>query len=242
MKRVLRRWPRLYGLLQRVYYASLYVTERHVFGTGLQQWLWRHRRFEDWARRSVEHPHRAFLVERVGRFAPVASVLEIGCNAGPNLVALRRAFPAATLFGIDVNRRAIAAAQVLLADAGVENVTVAVGAADDLARFADRSVDIVFSDATLMYVGPDKIGGVLREMTRVARKAIVLNEWQLFEDAGRLGAGARSRWHYAHWIHDFQALLAAVPAVRSTRVEHLPKGLWQDEAWESFGAIVEGEL
>src|SRR5439155_14572157 len=138
----LQRLPRLYAALHRSYYAALYWCERHLFGTRLHEWLWRVRGSEDPNADSREHPHRAFLMTRLHRFAPFQSVLEVGCNAGANLVALRRAYPGVRVSGVDISRRAIRAAEARLAREDGGEASVFVGRADDLSRFGDRSVDV----------------------------------------------------------------------------------------------------
>jgi S-adenosylmethionine-diacylgycerolhomoserine-N-methlytransferase len=53
------------------------------------------------------------------RPGPGASVLEIGCGTGRNLVKLARAYPDARLFGLDVSRQMLASAGAALARAGL---------------------------------------------------------------------------------------------------------------------------
>jgi len=240
IKRWLQKVPRLYRALHRSYYAGLYWIERHVLGSRLHELLWRVRSSAATAQCSLEHPHRGFLLARLARFAPLCSVLEVGCNAGPNLVLLRRAFPGVRLYGVDISRRAIRTAKGVLESEGRGDASVFVGRADDLGRFADRSVDVALSDATLMYVGPDKITRAIAELVRVARAGLVLSEWHLFEPPQE---GARAYWYYAHWVHDYRALLTGVPRVAAVHVERLPVGLWgPGGGWEAYGALVEVEL
>lgn len=239
IKRWLKRSPRLYFVLQRSYYAGLYFTERYVLGTKLHKLLWQVHNFEESAKRSQDHPRRAFLVERIGRFAPFGSILEVGCNGGLNLVKLGRAYPGVRLHGVDISARAIKLAESILAQEAIGNATVYVGMADDLRQFADNSVDVALTDSTLMYVGPDKIMRAISELARVARKGLILNEWHLFE---RQNNEPCAYWYYAHWVHDYRALLGGVPGVKAVRIERLPHGLWGPGGWETFGALVDAEL
>jgi len=239
MKHGLQKLPRVYAALHRAYYAALYWCERHLLGTRLHEWLWRLRGFEDPSGGPREHPHRAFLMTRLRRFAPFSSVLEVGCNVGANLVALRRAYPGVRLSGVDISPRAIRTAEARLAHQDIGDASLFVGRADDLGQFGDRSVDVALTDATLMYVGPDKITRAIAELLRVARKVLVLNEWHLFEPPR---AGARAHWYYAHWVHDYRALLLGMPGVGVVRVERLPSELWGPGGWEMYGALVEVEL
>lgn len=177
-----------------------FLGARHVFGTRLHEALWRRRRLEDCGKGSESMAHRPVLVARVARFAPVGSVLEVGCGTGANLVLLASEAPAARVrrvMGIDVSPRAIAEARRSLSFFSA-TAHVSVGRAEDLRRFQDHSVDVVLSDAALMYLGPDQIFRALSEMTRVAQKGLVLLEWNLFDPHEQ---DERSRWHYGHWIH-----------------------------------------
>ncbi len=239
IKQRLKKLPRLYASLQRTYYTGLYLSERYVLGTRLHELWWKIRQVDEMVGRSLRHPHRAFLVERIGRFAPFESLLEVGCNAGPNLVVLGRTYPDARLYGIDISAQAIKVAEKVLVQDAIGNASVSMGRADDLHRFADKSIDVALTDATLMYVGPDKIARALSELVRVARKVLIFNEWCLFEGDC---PGVRAYWYDAHWVHDYQALLSDMPGVRTVRVERLPHGLWGPGGWEEYGALVEVEL
>jgi ubiquinone/menaquinone biosynthesis C-methylase UbiE len=122
----------------------------------------------------------------------------------------------------------------------IAEATVSIGRANDLRLFSDNSLDVVLTDAALMYVGPDKISHVISELTRVARKGLILNEWHLFQtDKGE----PSSYWYYAHWVHNYTRLLGCAPRVKSFRIERLPAGLWNTGGgWEAFGAVIEVQL
>lgn len=238
LKRRLQAFPRLYAALHRSLYGALYLGERYLFGTRLQELLWRRRHVDRTMRLGPDHPHRAFLVEQLGRYAPLTSVFEVGCGTGANLASLRRAFPGLALSAVDINADAVAAATDTAAQAGPGPQDIRVGRAHDLSWIADRSVDVVLADAVLMYLGPDQIDRALKEMARIARRAVVLNEWHLFEPPAD---GARSQWYYAHWVHDYTARLATVPGLKPARVERLPAGQWGAGGWELYGALIVAE-
>lgn len=240
IKQWLRRSPKLRFLFQRGYYAGLYFTERYLLGSRVQEMLWRARTVSEECTDSQSHPHRSFLLRRLDRFAPFESVLEVGCNFGPNLMLLARTYPGVRLYGMDISAKAIKVAKTVLTKEEADgNVRLFAGCADDLSRFSDKSLDVVLTDAVLMYVGPDKITRAITEFARVARKALVLNEWNLFEPR----SAERAHWHYSHWVHDFKSLLGEVPGVKAVRVERLPRGLWNSgSGWERYGALIEVEL
>lgn len=240
LKGFLRQWPAAYSWLHGTYYRALFAAERRFLGTRLHEVMWSRRAGGTRADllKTIAHPHRPFLRDAIGKWAPFDSVLEIGCNAGPNLLLLARVFPQARFTGIDINRHFVDAGTDLLRDEGVENVTLSVGAADDLARFESKSIDVTFTDATLMYVGPDKIAGTLAEIVRVTRKAVVFNEWC----TPGLVPGTRSVWYYMHWVHDFRPLLAEAAPGRPVTVTPVPHELWGPDGWREYGALVEMSL
>lgn len=177
IKSFLRRWPIFYSLLQRVYYSFRRVLELHILGTKLQEWIWSANRGVNEGLESISHPHRKLLLDKISSYSPFENILEIGCNAGPNLCLLSKKVPNARIYGIDINSKAIEEGKKHLKEEGMNNVFLSVRRADRLESFGDKSIDVVFTDAVLMYIGPDKIYNVIGEMIRVARKAIIFNEW-----------------------------------------------------------------
>jgi ubiquinone/menaquinone biosynthesis C-methylase UbiE len=160
---------------------------------------WANQRGDDWVnsyRDSWDLPYRRILVEHVAPFEP-SSVLELGCNAGPNLRLLAEQFPDARVSGIDVNPPAIREARRSLA--ALPNVTVTEeDLRSELARLDDATVDCVVSCFALAYIDPDEIESVLGHACRVTRKGLILMEphpepGQQAEPSG--------------WQHDYSALL-----------------------------------
>lgn len=64
---------------------------------------------------------------------------------------------------------------------GISNVKLLEGKADTLGEFQDKSFDIVFTNALLIYIGPDEIREVVKEMIRITRKALILMELHSFK-------------------------------------------------------------
>lgn len=209
--------------VHRAYYGAMEFIERHIFGSRLQAWAWRtrhlfHRGWTNGYRATLNHPHRAVLADAIAAYAP-ESVLEVGCNVGVNLAILGENLPGCTLYGVDINRAAIAYGRRWLG--GRANLRCASAAA---LPFPDKSVDIVFTDAVLMCIGPDQITHVLNELTRVARLGVVLNEF--------LCEGS-SRYLDGHWAHDYRTLAP------TSRARPLPPDSWGEGAWPQYGRIVE---
>jgi ubiquinone/menaquinone biosynthesis C-methylase UbiE len=240
LKQCLKRWPWAYKKIQRLYYRLLYFTETSLLGTRINEWAWKyfHKISLDELDKSAAHPHRGFLTERIAKHSPFNTVLEIGGNAGQNLLLLARKFPQVEFHGIDINHRFIAIGKNWLANKGVRNVSLRAGRADQMSYFGNRSFDIVFTDATLMYIGPDKIHRVLSEIKRMTGKAILMNEWHM----ERPNPADPSLWYDLHWVHDYRVLLQGLVAEDKISITKLPNGLWRGGGWEEYGSLVEVDV
>jgi SAM-dependent methyltransferase len=113
------------------------------------------KRVSDWLARDV--------LGRAGE-----SFLELGCGAGRNLIALHEVDEGFALAGIDVNEPALAHARRFLPSAEIES-----GSLYELGRKPEGSVDVVFTSGVLMHVPHDRVTGVVLEMHRIARRAVV---------------------------------------------------------------------
>lgn len=207
--------------------------ERRFLGGALQAVLWRYRHLykRGWAEgylNTVDHPHRPQLVDAVAAFDLVESVMEIGCASGANLICLRARFPSASLVGLDINAKAIKVARQHFLDNGDQHVRLIIGEADNLKAISDNSIDIVVTDAVLMFVTPDRIRAVLAEMTRVASKGLVFNEFH--SDGEKNGC-----FYGGRWIYDLVSLIELeVPSAVISK----KKSAFVGGAWDAYGTLV----
>jgi ubiquinone/menaquinone biosynthesis C-methylase UbiE len=215
----------------------------HLFGTKIEERRWARRHFQhgkDGIKDCKEvrnHPHRQFLMEKIEAFSPISSILEIGCSYGPNLYLIAKKFPNAKIEGIDINPRAVQIGNELFIKEGISNVKLLVGKADELDQFQDKSFDIVFTDAVLLYIAPDKIRKVIREMIRVTRQALILVEWHCeHQDKDPFSLGV---YHFGHWKRNYLNLLKQFVPKEKIRVIKIPEQLWPNEGWREFGYIIE---
>ncbi|MFX1535850.1 MAG: class I SAM-dependent methyltransferase [Promethearchaeota archaeon] len=242
IKSALRKWGSFYGLLQRTYYGFWRIIETSILGTKLPEWIWKTqhifkgRRWIEEYLESVDHPRRRLLIEKIALNEPLESFLEIGCGMGANLYLLAKEFPTARLYGIDISSQAIREGKRWLERTNVKNVELFVGKADELGWLEDNSIDVVFTYATLMYIGIDKINKVIKEISRIARKLIFLYEW----DFNDLSKGYQ--WYDGHWIYNYKSFLARYFSSNNIIVSRLPQDLWSDESWKRFGSIIEAKL
>jgi ubiquinone/menaquinone biosynthesis C-methylase UbiE len=185
------------------------------------QKFWKERKITDKDLESMEedymHSHRLKLLEIVRHLKP-KSVLEVGCGIGLNLRHIKDELPNTTLTGIDINKRLIIEAVRKLRGA-----QLVVGDIKDL-PFKDNSSDLVISDATLIYINKDEIKNVIKEMKRVAKKNIVLVEFQDEKE---------SLINYK-WKRDYSKYF-------KTTTFHKIR-LWGDKLWDKYGSIIIADL
>ena len=121
------------------------------------------------------------LLHAIVRMVNAQSVLDVGTATGLNLRALKDALPHLSVCGIEPVRRLIeqAAQRALVVPGPI------VQAKGEALPFRDASFDVVCEFAVLHHV-PDP-GAVVKEMLRVARKAVFIS------DSNRFGQGSWSK-------------------------------------------------
>lgn len=217
-------------------YHERHWRKRHLFGgtdwdTG-QDWVGSY-----WESR--EHAHRSYLIGRVLAYRP-ASVIEFGCNCGPNLCLLHRADPALELTGVDINPVAIKKGRELLAKTASRGANLVLGGIEALAGFPDHSFDVFFTDAVLMYIAPDRIRDVLAEAIRLSRRAVVMLEWH--DGEAPIAPRGGDVFVRGHWVRNYRLCFEALVAPERVRVTRFPPGLWPGENWSRWGHVIEVDL
>lgn len=127
----------------------------------------------DWLKgykKSQSHPHRRLIIGAILSCGEVDSVVEAGCNCGPNLAFIRDELkiPENSLAGIDASEKAIAFGKRELPEADLR-----VGDMKKL-PWRDGVFSIALADASLMYCDDEESRVVLKELIRVSRKAIII--------------------------------------------------------------------
>ena len=120
-------------------------------------------------RRALQRFYEAPLLVRLGGRVPGGRVLEIGCGSGYGTRLILDRFGAASVDAVDLDPRAVAAAQRRLTVYG-DRVRVALGSATDLAEAvgaADASYDAVFDFAIIHHI--EDWRAALAEVARVLR-------------------------------------------------------------------------
>lgn len=210
-----------------------------VFGTKADEFYWRFRHIlqdKTWAEnyispQALHHSHRKLLIQAIARHAPFKSVLEIGCASGPNLILLAEKFPQTELWGIDISNYAITVGKDYIKKHSFSNIHLKTGSAETLKNFPDKSFDIVFTDAVLIYIGPEKIKEVIREMVRVAKYAIILVEWC---------SEKPHAYEADHWAYNWKMLFVEA-GISNVKISRLSDASWKGE-WAKRGCVVEVRL
>jgi len=149
----------------------------------------------------------------------------------------QKKFPEAELVGVDINIGSVENGNEWLKREDVLNIKLLVGKADDLESFSDKSFDIVLTDAVLMYIGPDKIRRVMKNMVRIARRGLIIIEWHSFDSQNPLGVYER------HWRRNYEVLLNELIPGKNVNIIKLPNGGgFNDEMWTNWGALIEAKL
>ena len=247
---IFRAISKVYFALQPVHLMELLIgtkarerewARRHLYKSS----DWRNNqhvgRDDEWVRgywESQNHSHRKILLDKISKYLP-KSILEIGCNCGPNLHLLAKKFPDIEMKGIDINPCAVEKGNELFALECISNITLSVGKADELEQIGDKSFDIVFTDAVLIYIGRDKIQKVIQEMLRIAQKAVILVEWHSFIPQNKKDPLGLGFYHHGCWERDYSTLLRQFIPEKQVSISKITKDVWADEIWSTAGAIIE---
>lgn len=207
-----------------------------IFGTIIDEFYWRFRHIFDkkWAQNyisqtSISSPHRIILVKKISSFFPFDSVLEFGSASGPNLYLLAKKFPEVKFYGIDISKKAIKTGKEYFKKEGIKNIFLEIGKIENLRKFQNKSIDVIFTDAVLIYVGPDKINFAIKEMLRIAKKAIILCEQH---------SELPSLIYKDRWIYNYKFLFGNSIPEDKIKISKVSSEDWKGE-WEKSGYIIE---
>lgn len=216
-------------------YWRLQWAIRLVFGSAIDERRFRNRSRASvrWSFTNVDLPHRAWLADALLARGEVRDILEVGCGWGANLEVLARRSPDVRLTGVDISRQSISEGADRFAGSGLDRIHLVIGAASDLGAFEDGAFDIVFTDAVLLYVGPDKIYQSVHEMLRVTRRRLVMLE---FHEAG---FGADGRYTPDGWVRDYPSLMQRVLPGATVDVTPLPPDARPAGRWPQRGTLID---
>lgn len=200
-----------------------------AFWTGLIRYYWKWRHFID-GKYSEARPcscqpdaHRSRLAQLIASLQPTSCV-EVGCADGANLNVLATRLPHCVISGVDLNQKALDIATSRVRAAGGMLGVMRLG---DVAQLplASQSADVVFSDAVGMYLTPKKLECSVREMRRVARRAILIHT---FADDSL----ARGSLIDGNWVHPVARVITQqIPGAYVIS----ERSLIRDSQWQRYG-------
>lgn len=191
---------------------------------------WKNRKI-DWKTAYLDtwnHPHRELIVSALKQMQWF-SLWEVGCGPGANLVKIVKELPGRQVGGSDISEDAIELAQKTFVGGKFHVESV-----EDL-LLSDNAVDVVLSDATLIYIGPRKIHKVMNELTRVARNYVVLCEFHSTNWFKKL----MFRWKSGYNAYDYKKLLEKY-GYFDILIVKIPKEFWPGTPWQEWGHIIIG--
>lgn len=156
---------------------------------------------------SINRPHRQPILDAIASLMSATSLLEIGCNAGPNLRLIHERWPEVGLGGIDANADALEMVNAKFGDYVVD--TWHYDLRDALPQIANLAYDIVLSSYCLAYIEPHEIAGVLAHMVRIARVGLVIAEPMVFDQPEDSFPAGIPEWRYDYHarLYDYHARL-----------------------------------
>lgn len=200
--------------------------------TNQQKKYWKERKI-DWKTAYLDtwdHPHRNLIVWVLKSF-PWVSLWEVGCGPGANLVKIVKEIEGRQLGGSDVSQEAIELARKTF-NGGKFHVE----SVEDM-LLSDKAVDVMLSDATLIYIGPTKITKTIKEMTRATRNHLVLCEFHHTSWIKRW----LFRWKTGYNAYNYQTLLEKAGCF-DIRIMKIPPEMWPGckpgDGWYDFGNII----
>ena len=139
----------------------------------------------------------------------VRTVLEVGCNRGHNLVALRELLGAdSELTGVEPNAYARELGET------ASGVTIKEGRADQL-PFGDGQFDLVFTAGVLIHISPSELPHALAEIHRVSRRYILAIEYFAKVDEEIVYRGQSGLLWKRNFLQHYQSRFSALKLLGS---------------------------
>lgn len=127
---------------------------------------------DDYVQRNIDaaKPRAPFWNEILDQIQ-VARVLEVGCNVGANLTWLAQRVPAGGVYGVDINRKALAHLRTVVPDVN------ALWSPAKTLPFRDGYFDLAFTMGVLIHQPPETLPLVMNEIVRCSRRYVLCGEY-----------------------------------------------------------------
>ena len=208
-------------------------------GTRVDEFYWKYRHIlffwhpkRWWANNLTDeamyHPSKGMLINSIKKHIPFETIFEVGTGNGINLIRLNRELPNARLYGMDISPYAINEGVKYVRKEKLD-IIFWIGKAENI-KAPKNIFDLVFTDATLVCIGPDLIEKAIFEIFRVARKTVIFMEWYV---------EGKSQYH-DHWTHDYLELIKPYK-YKKVSMTKIPPKVWGGN-WGKYGQIIEVSL
>jgi ubiquinone/menaquinone biosynthesis C-methylase UbiE len=223
-----------------MFYKKILRSVKRTFdslvGDRSDEFYWKYKSFFSFNWRSgyldsntILHPHRDILINRLlNTTYSLESVLEVGCADGVNLRKISKKKPNIKLEGIDINKRVLEEGRITLKNDGISNVILKYKSAKNLNTYNSKEFDVVFCDAILMYIAPNNIDKVLKNIIRISRKSVLLCEQHTNDKS----------FYNDKWVHNYNAIIEKIPGVQVVYFHPIPDNIWGGD-WAKYGKIIE---
>lgn len=159
--------------------------------------------------------------------------LEVGFGYGQNLHILKEFIESENLFSLELNKERVLATKENLPD-----LPYSLGDIVCL-PYQDKSIDVVFTSAVLLYLNYSDVQKALLEMMRVARNRIVILEQECSGEDQELSGGVVGG---TYWVRDYQKLLRDLSPISTINLVNIIHPRWPIESWETMGVVLEVSL
>lgn len=123
------------------------------------------------ARNRVRYQDRIPLLTRIIETTGANSVLDVGCNAGWNMLALREINDEIAMSGVDVNQQA-------LEEAANHGFDVIEGRADQVGElFSPGCADLVITSGVLIHIAPQDLSASMRAIVDASSAYVLAIEY-----------------------------------------------------------------
>lgn len=189
---------------------------------------------------------RGVLTETILTAYPFKRMLEVGFGAGQQLHLLAPLLGDVEIVAIDKNQTCVKQVPTHLSQEGIKNVTILEMDASNLGAFPNRSFEIVYTAASLLYVRADQIEQIAKEMVRVCSRKIILLEQHVENPrfpGQALGVLVRRSGDVSgFWVRDYCKLFERIVPGAKIEIQRVPKAQWPMEQWKESGCVIEVNL
>jgi spore coat polysaccharide biosynthesis protein SpsF len=126
------------------------------------------------ARNQVDWSLRVPLLQRMIDQTGAETFLDVGCNAGWNLMALRKISPDFMMSGVDVNHQALLQA----AAEGFDVINMPASAIADADELGPECAQMVITSGVLIHIPPAELDAVMRSIVAASSRYVLCIEYE----------------------------------------------------------------